>query len=359
MMMKRSLIAHLSDHAARLLAHLRGNRRDMTRVALQTAVAAAAAYLAYGAVGQREHLSWAVIAALFTISVNTDEAVVQGLGRIAGAFLGVGLGFAVGWALPAPVVLSLALATALANMAAAVWPSLRYAAMMAAIVALQPGTEAGQPLATAGAVLFGTLIGVVATLVVWPSFGRHRASETLREALRDCEELLRLVVESVGATDRRMRDAVHGRFLGRLETMHGQLGASYLLPPSLRSGAALREAAVALEGLWHSIVILDRVVGSERHIIAVDAVERLEPDIRAVQEAARRVLSDLGADLDRGPSPEPDVSALTDAVATARETALGLDVGTATGLHALVFALDEIEARTLQLVRVLRPTTRG
>ena len=352
-------IPRLSDHAAGVLAQLRGNRRDMTRVALQTAVAAAAAYLAYDAIGQREQLSWAVIAALFTISVNTDEAVVQGLGRIAGAFLGVGLGLAVGWALPAPVVLALALSTALANMAAAVWPSLRYAAMMAAIVALQPGMEAGQPLATAGAVLFGTVIGVVATLVVWPSFGRHRARETLRDALSDCEELLDLVVESVGATDRRMRDAVHARFLGRLETMHGQLGASVLLPPELRSGAALREVAVALESLWHSIVILDRVVGGERHIIAVEAVERLEPDIRAVQEAERRVLSDLRAGLERGTSPEPDTAPLTEAVATAREAALRLDIGTATGLHALIFALDEIEARTLQLVRVLRPAVRS
>jgi hypothetical protein len=355
MMKRRPLLPRASERAAGIVARLRGNRRDMTRVALQTAVAVSVAYLAYGAVGQEAQLSWAVIAALFTISVNTDEAVVQGLGRIAGAFLGVGLGLAVAWALPGPVVLALALATALANMVAAVWPSLRYAAMMAAIVALQPGGDAGQPLATAAAVLFGTLAGVAATLVVWPSFGRQRARETLGEAIGDCETLLDVVVESAGAPDPDLRDAVHARFLGRLETMYGQVGASFLLPPALHSGAALREAALALEGLWHSIVILDRVVSGQRHIIAVDAIERLEPDIRAVQEAARRVLGDLRAGLGREPAPEPDAGALADAVARTRERALALDPGAATGVHALVFALDEIEARALQLVRVLRP----
>jgi hypothetical protein len=353
--MQTSGLSGARAFAERLLARLRENRRDMARIAAQTAVAASVTFLVYGAIGQEEHLSWAVISALFAISVNTDEAVAQGLGRIAGAFLGTGLGLAVGWALAPPVVLALALATAVANTAATLWPSLRYAAMMAAIVALQPTADAGPPLDTAGAVLFGTLAGVAATLIVWPSFGRQRANETLRAAIRDSEDLLDLVIDSAGATDRQMRDAVHGRFLGRLETLYGQIGTTILMPSGTPGGAVRREAAVSLEALWHSIVILDRVLGGERHILALDAIERLDPDIRSVQEATRTVLASLRAWLEAGDSPAPDLGALTAAVARARESAGALDIEGTSGLSALLFALDEIEARTLQLARVIRP----
>jgi uncharacterized membrane protein YccC len=138
-----------------------------------------------------------VFAALFTIHLSADSSLSGALGRISGALLGIGFGLAANWAL-GPVILGLALAAALANAAAVLRPSLRYASVTPAIVALQPRPEFGDSLTTATAVVIGTATGVMASLALWPLFGRQRAS--LRSTIDPCVELLK----SIGAgSDRR------------------------------------------------------------------------------------------------------------------------------------------------------------
>jgi uncharacterized membrane protein YccC len=339
----------------RLIDQVRSNRRDSLRVGLQTAVAAASTYGVIHAVGLDEHLSWAVIASLFTISVSADSSVMQGLGRIAGAFLGVALGLATGM-LGGPVVIGLALAAAAANMVASVWPNLRYAAVTAAIVALEPSPDAIDATIRAGAILLGTALGVLVTFVVWPRFGRQRVADTLRAALGDCETLLRLIVQGVETDEREERDATHARFLSRLERLHGQVGETYF-SPRLPSGAPLRRAAIALENLWHALVILDRAISDERTVIGPDVLRDLRPAIRRVQEVSLSVIRDLGASIGSDDAPAPSTDLLCAAIAEARARADDCcgDAQRALGVHAVVFALDELDERLVQLVQVLRP----
>jgi uncharacterized membrane protein YccC len=338
------------------------NRRDMLRVGLQTAVAAALTYATMRAFGRTENLSWAVIAALFTVGLSVDASLVSGLGRIAGAFLGVGVGLLVVWGVPAPLIVGLALASALANMIATLWPSFNYTAVTAAVVALDPVPDAGDAMQRAGAIMAGSLIGAAVTLTVWPSFGRRRAAEALRSALATCEALLARVLEDVRHTDRAERDAMHARFLADLETVHGHLAETYIAP-RLPSGVPLREAAAAVESLWHTIVILDRVLSDERAELGPAVIARAAPPIARVQATARPVLARLVEDLEAGDDARPPpTGALLAAIDAARRRARRLRATTAPRegprarrLHALIFALDEIERRMLQLVRVLLP----
>lgn len=339
----------------RLLQRVKENRRDSLRVGLQTAVAAMATYGAISWLGLDQHLSWAVIASLFAISVSADSSILKGLGRIAGAFLGVALGLGAGLT-GLHVVVALALATAAANMVASVWPNVRYAAVTAAIVALDPNPDALGATVRAGAILMGTAIGVATTFVVWPRFGRERVALTVRAALADCETLLRLIEKGVETDKRNERDATHARFLGRLETLHGQVGETYIAP-RLRSGAPLREAAVSLENLWHGLVILDRAISDHRGSVEADTLGELRPAIRRVQEAARSVIGKLRTAIADEGTPAPSTEELRYAIESAREIAEPFCSGgrQARGVNAVVFALDELEWRTVQLVGALKP----
>lgn len=345
-----------TDQLRRLLVRVRQNRRDSLRVALQTAVAGAATYVAITNAGLDQHLSWAVISSLFAISVSADSSVLQGLGRVVGAFLGVGLGLGVGL-MDVHVVVGLAIATAAANMVASVWPNLRYAAVTAAIVALDPNPDAFGATVRATAILMGTAIGVATTFVVWPRFGRERVAFTLRAALEDCETLLRLIENGVETDERDERDATHARFFGRLETLNGQVGQTYIAP-RLRNGAPLRQAAVSLEDLWHGLIILDRAISDQRSVIGADALRELRPGIQRVQEAARATIGELRAVIDDKDAPAPSTARLCEAIRSARDAAepFGGETQQARGIHAVLFALDELERRILQLVRVLGAT---
>lgn len=340
----------------RVLLHRKGPPQDKLRVALQTAVAAAATYAVINAVGLEEHLSWAVIASLFAISISADSSVFQGFGRIVGAFLGVGLGIGVSF-LGAHVVVSLALSTAAANAIATIWPNLRYTAVTAAIVALDPTPEPLGATVRASAILLGTLIGVGVTFLLWPRFGREQAAATIRTALADCETLLRAIIEGIENDERVDRNAVHARFLGRLETLHDQISTTYFAP-RLPSGASLREAAVSLEHLWHGLVILDRAISDKRSVLINGELPLLRPIIYRAQCAALEAIGDLREGVFDESAPPPSTENFRRVIGEARRSVRTrcVNESQALGFHSVQFALDELEARIVQLVRVLKPT---
>ena len=199
-----------------LLRQLSGNRRQIARITSQTAVAVIATYVLLTWMDAR-FLSWGIISALFTIGVSADASYYNALGRIFGALIGAVIGLVA--ALSAgPMILGLVIGTALANAIAAVWPSLRYAAVTAAIVALESDPELGSIFDRVSVILIGTAAGSGASFLVWPVFGRQRAVRALRSALDDCQTLLNLIAQGLDEEDRDDREKAHAQFLGHLET---------------------------------------------------------------------------------------------------------------------------------------------
>jgi uncharacterized membrane protein YccC len=314
-------------------------RRDMLRIGLQTALAAAATYGAATWLGLPQ-VSMAVISALFTIQISADASFAGALGRLAGAVIGIALGLAATWT-TGPVLVGLVLAVALANAVAAVRPGLRYAAVTAAIVALDPSPEIRGALETAALVLIGTVAGFAASLAVFPVFDRNRAADMLRNTLADCATLLELIA---GGAERERREALHGRFLGHLQTVRARIAQSRF---RLRAaeGTRLRRAADAVESLWHTLVVLDRAMSVERHLIPPAVMDQLRPPVREVQKAAEDYLGTLVAGLTTSHLDPPPAERLGRAIARARDCAeahlnAARDPG---GLRALAFALDELE----------------
>lgn len=336
----------------------------MLRIGLQTAVAAAATWWAMGWL-EVPHVSWAIISALFTIGLSADASYHNALGRIAGSFLGVAFGLAAAFFAAGPVVIGLAVATALANMVAAAWPSMRYAAVTAAIVALDQTPEVGGALERATAIMIGTMIGAGVAFVAWPVFARNKVAYALQLALQDCQKLLELIVDSVEKDDRSQRDAVHARFLGHLEAARARLMETRFRP-LLPTGARLRPAVVAVETLWHTIVILDRAVSEESHEIGREAIERLRPSVLQAQSAACDLFGQLSEALGKKGVDAPDTGAFQRALADARDQAqreydrsASDHPGKAKGLHTLMFALDEMRRTTLELAAAMEPQDGG
>lgn len=346
-----------------LTAAVAARKMDALRVAVQTMAAAAATFLIMSWSGL-PHMSWAVISALFTIQVSADSAIRTALGRLAGSFLGVGLGLLAVALISGQgaMLFRLVSAAAIAGAISTVWPSLRYAAVTAAIVTLNHDPELGGALEIAFAVMVGSVVGAVAAFVAWPDFGRRRTARTLRLALEDCRELLELAVDEVDGNGRRERDAVHARFLGNLETARSQAAETWFRP-RLPSGVRLSDALQASENLWHGLVILDRALSDGRGQIGADALHRLRPAIRDVQRSACGFLDDASAALQDGQREPPSPEALQKEVETARQAAqqIGEDgdpqQGTerSKGLHALVFAFDEVERSLVKIAALVVP----
>jgi uncharacterized membrane protein YccC len=329
-------------------SYLRRNRHDLLRIGAQTAVATLVTYLVADRV-EAFDVSWAVIAALFTIGLSADASYYNARGRIIGALLGLGLGLVAGWAAPGAVLAGLIVAVVVANMLATIWPSIRYAAVTAAIVALEPTPSVAEALALAGAILCGTLIAAATSFVFWPTLSRTRVVHCLRAAVVDCRDLFALVSgRTQAATDPAEIEALHGRFLGHLESCQARISDTRFGRTTLPSGAGLDEAAAAVESLWHSIVILDRTMRDESPAMGTDTMWDLAPVLDEVQRRGATQLDAIAAALD-DVEKDPETNHLQAAVQRARnriEAALGRPGSPGSrsqGLYALLFALAEIE----------------
>ncbi len=335
------------------------NRYDMGRIAAQTAVATAATYAVMTGF-DLPHTSWAVIAALFTIGLSVDTSYRNAIGRIAGASFGVLLGLATAWTVTEPVIIGLVIAAAIANAVAVPWPRLRYAAVTAAIVAMQPSPDPAPALQVVGAIMIGTLVGAATALLILPVFGRDRVAVLIRQALADCGELLGLMDGGTGNDARRRRDAVHARLLSRLETARA---AEAQFSPRLANGMPLRQAITAVEALWQAIVILDRALRSPSGTLGHDGVDQSHPVIGEASRAARGFLDQINAAIRHREVQTPETRDLRRAMGAAAAAAADLaagaeDPGRIRALHTLAFAIAETERSLLRVARVVEPMTR-
>lgn len=272
----------------------RETRRDAARIAVQAIAASAAIYLVMAWAGLPD-LSWAVISGLYVMQLNFDSTLGTAAGRLAGTVLGTGFGLllvhiAGGGEL---TLLRLAIAAAAMNAVGALWPSLRYGVVPAAVLALeqQPGmtTEALQ---LALAVFIGTVLGALTAVLVWPELGRRRALRRLVGALEACRGLVETSLAEVLEPRERRISTLHSRFLDNLQSARS-VAAETRLWPRLQGGASLSDIAHSVERLWHSLVIVDRIVHDPAMRFAPEDLSAIEPQTRKVQRSASRYLESI------------------------------------------------------------------
>lgn len=312
---------------------------DSARLALQSASAAALSWFSVSLLDQ-PHASWAVISALLVGQASVDGTLAALRGRLAGTLLGAGVGLAAVLALPGEdlTVLRLLLAAALVSAIAGLRPSLRYAAVVVAIITLDPGQD---PLQDAFdrtiAIGIGGLAGAACALALWPQSARSRALRAARRALDDCAALLDASLRAVLGEHVAM-NPLHDRFLRHIGAAREQL-----VSMRRRHGerSALEKTVHAIERLWHALIVLDRITSTDAHWSPA-AGTSLHGQLHDVRTEACAHVRGLAASL--GSDRIPDDSALRAVLATAREQALRAAPDRQVDATALVFALGEIAA---------------
>lgn len=325
--------------------------RDALRLGLQSAAAAALSVLLMRSIGQ-PHVSWAVISALLVGQSTVDGTLAAVRGRLAGTLLGAVVGLVAvvlmpgeGMALP-----RLVLAAAVVSTVSGLVPALRYAAVVAAIICLEPGTD---PLRGAVdralAIGLGAAAGTACAWLVWPQRARPRALHGAQRALEDCASLLDLSLRCVLGETPAALDPLHRRFLVHIQAARQQLA-------SMRAGdvrrRGLERTVHAVERLWHALIVLDRIASGRSHWQPAagspvhDALQAVRRHACERIRALSRQMAGSGVARDDGLA-----SAVEDAQAAVRE-AVGdrhLDA------IALAFALGEVRSNLDEIGTAARP----
>ena len=277
--------------------------RDIVRLAVQSAVAAAATNLALQLTGTGEAFL-AVISAVLVLQTNRDETLSSASSRMIGTVVGTLIGGAALF-ITADTAISLSLAVVMLIMGALVaWkPGWRYGIVAAAGLAVGSDAPVLETALNRGIAIFlGAGIGIATGFLVWPETAASRARRQMREALSACRELvqrtLAAAVEGEEAeaseTHRRFSDAIiaAGDTARSIKVARGQDPACY------------QKAVHAIERLWHALVILDRTSETKQGDRLPLRDETLS-QIRDIRSAACEALA-CAARFERMPEDELD-----------------------------------------------------
>lgn len=239
-------------------AALPPRHRDAVRLALQSAVASAAAYLAISFLGTGEAFL-AVISAVLVLQTNRGQTVEQAGSRLLGAAIGTVVGIAALLITPSwAVSLSLAAVMLIMGAIAAYKPAWRYGVVAAAGLAV--GSEKGlwQTAQDRGVAIFvGALLGIAVGALLWPESTRKRARRQMGEAMEACRELLTEALNAAVEGSEEEVDKLHSRFSRALSAARDTAAA--IRPKGGSNAVHYGEAVHHVERLWHALVILDRV----------------------------------------------------------------------------------------------------
>ncbi|MGJ3264744.1 MAG: FUSC family protein [Salinarimonas sp.] len=341
--------------------------RDLARVGLQTGAAVSVVYLVMRWYGI-DHLSWAIISALFSIRLASDSTVSVGVARVSAALIGTGLGLATvvlfadilpgSW----PVLAAVVTASVVANLITTLWPSLNYVAVAAAIVALNADADIMTSLERALAIMIGSVGAALSSAIVWPESARARAVRNIAYALDDCRRLVEASLSGLAgadAEDTRRIDQDFQRHIGTARAIAGDAR----FKRGLEGGHSLAEGLIAIERLWHATIVLDRAAEERRPSLRRDDVGGVHLDIDGVREQVAGYLGALFAHL-RGeeeapPGAEPVVRCLSEAEAALRhspaETALTDEPDRERAVSALRFGIDELRKNIVEIAELVAP----
>lgn len=254
----------------------------------------------------------------------------------------------------------LVIATGISGAIAAFRPALSYTGVAAVVMALHPDPALPGALERALAILIGSASGAGATFLVWPEFGRSRTARLIRDSLEAILGLLKATLDDESSGESREEKAADARFLGTFQSARTAASESWFRP-RLSSGSTLDQALLATESLWHGLVILERVSRDERPSLDVGTLDRIRPALEEVKECAGALVEKLMARLEGGDtsvSTHPIEHAVGQAKRVVKDRFLRLaEPAGVSGraLHALIFALDQVETNLIDIAKLLGP----
>ena len=324
---------------------------------LRHAVRVSAAVGAAFAVGALLHLPqayWAVFTAVLVVQTSIGGTITATVERLIGTVVG-GLAGVLGAYVRAQTVLEeglvLSAVIALLAFGAAIRPSLRVAPITAAIV-LIGGSSHMAPLAAAAwrvvEILIGSVIGLGATLLVFPARARKSVTRRVSETMSDLAGLMELHAHRLEG--REVRAALHDAHVAIRKSL---IGVEQALAEAARESASGFGDAEVPEGLLDSLlrartdsVMVARALAQPLPPLVAEV---LAPRAQALLRAAADELRDgaqavqQGTTLDHAALAQPR-AAFEEAVERMRQSRVTSDMtfDTAARVYGLVFALESL-----------------
>jgi uncharacterized membrane protein YccC len=323
------------------------------RHAARVAAAVGAAF-AVGAIFQPPQAYWIVFTAIIVVQTSVGGTITASferlLGTIVGALIGVGATY-----LRAKTELQeglvISAAAAIAAFAAAVRPSLRVAPITTAIV-LMGGAAVHMGPITAAAwrvleIAIGGVVGVLATLLVFPARARRMVGHRGADAMRQLADLLTLFATrfDAGGVDEEARASHQG--------VRKSLGLAEQALAEAEQEALLGRRADAPEGLIRSLrrlssdaIMIGRALAKP---LPVASRKRIGPSAMALLRAAEMRLRNTAGALESGRVAPPDRldearAAFEIAVEQTRAARLTAEIefDAAARVFGLVFAMESL-----------------
>ena len=312
------------------------DKKDILRRAVQSALAAALAYLAVQATGTGEPFL-AVISAVLVLQNDRDETLGSARSRVAGTVVGTIVGAAaLAVASDATTPISLARVMLVMGGLAAWKPDWRYGIVAAAGLAVGSDKGFWETAQDRGIAIFvGAAIGILVGSLIWAESARARARRQIAEAISLCRELLDAALSTALQTgEAELRD-LHSRFARALQAARDTAEAIRLD----KDGEHFEEAVHRVERLWHALIIIDRVTETQQNE-ALPLADDLLATVRRVQQSACDGLSCL----ERFEHiPDQDLDGLADACSEIdARVGLGDSGADRTETVALVYGLREV-----------------
>lgn len=306
--------------------------RDATRLAIQSAIAAAAMFSVMQALGLPEKFV-GIISAVLVVQPSTGGTMGEAWDRMLATIVGSVIGVVCLALLPGGygTAGALAISMLVMNAVAGFREEWRYGVVAAVALALGSENEAMQTaLDRSIAIGLGVVIGGVTALIVWPDSASRRAKRHLQEALSACADYLELAIDRVT----------------------GESGDAKAIARRYRSNlASARDAADAVrfgdaDHLHERIDATDRLWSAARWLYSVG-----EEDAPAKEgqlgEIAKRIRQEAGKaarSLAQNEAPSEEcIADIERALEDGRERIGGEDTGNfrRTSRAALVFTLGE------------------
>lgn len=258
-----------------------GRRRDIARLALQSALAGALAWLAVRWTGTGEAFL-AVISAVLVLEPARAQTLKSAGDRVVGTLIGTAIGLiALLGTSSVPTPVSLAAVMLVMGGLVAWKPDWRYGVVAAAGLAVASDGALMAAAQTRGIAIFlGAGVGIAVGALVWPESAGARARRQISAALEACRDLLDATLSATLAAEPEVRDGLHGRFRTRIQQA-SETARSIRLGRG-RIARCYGEAVHSVERLWHALIILDRA----REAKSGDALpvrDRTLENIRAIQ----------------------------------------------------------------------------
>jgi len=308
------------------------------RQAVRGAIAAVAAYALAEALGLPKGY-WSVLTAVIVLQATLGATLSATIDRLLGTMLGAAFGV-VGSVLSGPSALRTGVVLLLVMLATvyitARRPNLRLGSVTAAIVMLSDPSHA-DPLGAAfqrvAEIGLGTVVGVLAALLILPSRARDHLRDTAAEALGQCAGLLTLIAGRLGGSQGDAT-AINQRIRTLLRKADGQLDEARrerpgAIPEHLDPAPIIR----TIRRLWYSEIILNRAAQSP---LSPALQTALGATLGQAVTAAKKRMTSMAAALEAKAAPS-DGSALDQAVAALQSSVDALRGADGDGLDGREF----------------------